>query len=88
MKRSETTSQASNALPSQNSFPLMAGDSTKSQRARSANWVSRDFVQSLGPTARFCHWEWPEAKQFVRQFIEDFAVTVRGQIPLGFTLGE
>ncbi|WP_448649274.1 GTP pyrophosphokinase [Pseudomonas corrugata] len=33
----------------------MAGDSTKSQRARSANWVSRDFVQSLAGVRIITH---------------------------------
>lgn len=36
-----------NALPSQNSFPSIAGDSRRSQCSRRGGWVSRDFVHSL-----------------------------------------
>lgn len=34
-------------LPSQNSFPLMASDSRKSQLSRGGEWISRNLLQSL-----------------------------------------
>ena len=35
------------ALPSQDSFLSMVGNSTKSQPPRGGGWFSRDFLQSL-----------------------------------------